>query len=823
MPGAAVATIVIPTHNGLSLLKKNLPSLKNAPSADCPFDVVVADNGSTDGTGPWLAENWPDVRVLALKRNTGFAPACNRGADTAETPFVVFLNNDMKVEPGWLPPLLEAVEKEEATIAAGSKVLSWDGATVDFGGADLNFEGRAFQRDFQAYHDPQSYKEEESIFLNGGAMLVRRDTFLEIGGFDEDFFAYYEDVDFGWRAWILGYKLVWAPDSVTCHRHGATSARLTTGQKRFLLERNALLSMFKNYDDTNLSRALTPALLLAATRTLAGSNVARNSFRLWPPTPPQNTVQLQPEAASHIAAISDAIRLLPAMQKKRSIIQSKRKRSDKEVLARFGKPTEPIHPGRAYARTQQRVLEGTGLTTLLRKDKGHVLLISPDILPLAGLPTTGAGLRAWGLGQGLRSHGLSVSYSMPKAALTSYPDAPPDIKELAWDEQNLPELVTKTGATVVVACGWPLLEQLAECPRPVVLDFHGPHLIERTIQEHLDLETNIRTKLCCINRADFFTCAGDRQRSYFIPWLLMAGIPYRDEIIVQVPVCLDPALPARVPSSDDEPVFVYGGVFLPWQDPRLALTILVEELERAGKGRLELFGGRHPFIPLDTRRFETLVKRLESSERVVSRGMVSHDELLKAYARATVAMDVMVQNQERELAFTTRTVEYLWCGLPVIYNDYADLAPLIRDYDAGWTVNPENADEIRAAVRAALTRPEEIKRKSVNAARLVSERLTWETVVKPLVEFCMAPSFRPHGAAGVSSSAAAEISALQRAVYDKDVHIRNLEAMLARKGIFTLVKYLAGRVLYHLKHGGLGAVSARTAQKLRGRFGRGAI
>jgi hypothetical protein len=253
------------------------------------------------------------------------------------------------------------------------------------------------------------------------------------------------------------------------------------------------------------------------------------------------------------------------------------------------------------------------------------------------------------------------------------------------------------------------------------------------------------------------------------------------------------------------------------------LTILVEELERAGKGRLELFGGRHPFIPLDTRRFENLTKRLESSERVVSRGMVSHDELLKAYSRASVAMDVMVQNQERELAFTTRTVEYLWCGLPVIYNDYADLAPLIRDYNAGWTVNPESADEIRAAVRAALAHPEEVKRKSTNAAQLVSERLTWETAVQPLIEFCMAPSFRPHSASSVSSSAAAEISALQRAVYDKDVHIRNLEAMLARKGMFSVMKYLGGRALYHLRHGGPGAVSARSVQKLRGRLSRNAI
>ncbi|MBN1424692.1 glycosyltransferase [Candidatus Fermentibacteria bacterium] len=808
-------TIVIPSHDGLELLKQSIPSLLQMHCSRDSFSVLVVDNGSGDKTVAAIPALFPGVEVRAMGRNAGFARACNEGARRASSRYVAFLNNDMKVDREWLAPLVAALEESPDAIAAGSKVLSWDGKTVDFAGGDLNFEGRAFQRDWGTAHDPAAYEACDSIFLNGGAMLVRRDDFLQIGGFDEDFFVYYEDVDFGWRSWILGRTLRWIPESFTFHYHGATAARMTKAQKRFLLERNALLAMYKNYDDASVGRAMSAALLMAGVRSVSGADIQRAAFLLTPPSPPQDTVRLTPEGAAHLAAVTSAIGLLPAMASKRAFIQSNRKRSDREVLDRFGKPMEAIHPGRDYARIQHAVLAGSGLARTLAGRARRVLVVSPDVLPLEGLPTTGAGLRAWGIGQGLETSGFDVRFSMPKAALASYPSVEAGIAALAWDERNLPAVVHASGADVVVACGWPLLEQLGDCPRPIALDFHGPHLLERTIQGHLDLETNIRTKLGCIARADYFTCAGDRQRSYFIPWLLMAGIPYRDDMITQVPVSLSPEMPPRREHLSSEPVFVYGGVFLPWQDPALALTVLVEELERAGRGRLDLYGGRHPFIPLDTRRFEALVRRLEGSARVHAHGMVDHDHLLRAYGEATVAMDVMARNPERELAFTTRTVEYLWCGLPVIYNNYADLAHLIREFDAGWAVDPDDAEAIRRAVRAALHDPSEMARKTGNARRMVEARLTWDKAVAPLASFCAEPEFRPHMTTHVSSSAAVELAALRRAVYDKDVHIRNIEAMLAQRSRLARSRYLLGRVKHYYQREGPAAVVARSVAKAR--------
>ena len=104
------------------------------------------------------------------------------------------------------------------------------------------------------------------------------------------------------------------------------------------------------------------------------------------------------------------------------------------------------------------------------------------------------------------------------------------------------------------------------------------------------------------------------------------------------------------------------------------------------------------------------------SSRVKVQGYVGRDDLISVYRRASVALEAMRYNLERELAFTTRTVEYLWCGLPVLYNDFAELSDHIRDYDAGWTVNPEDDLQIQAAIEEIFARPDIVAEKGRNAA-----------------------------------------------------------------------------------------------------------
>ena len=125
----------------------------------------------------------------------------------------------------------------------------------------INFEGKGFQIDYGVAKEKDIHNDYRYLpFVNGGAMLVDRKVFLEVGGFDEDFFAYYEDVDFGWRLWVLGYKVIFAPKSIIYHVHHGTSKIFSEDKLRFLKERNALYAVFKNYDDENLAKVFSGTL-----------------------------------------------------------------------------------------------------------------------------------------------------------------------------------------------------------------------------------------------------------------------------------------------------------------------------------------------------------------------------------------------------------------------------------------------------------------------------------------------------------------------------------------------------------------------------------
>ena len=390
-------------------------------------------------------------------------------------------------------------------------------------------------------------------------------------------------------------------------------------------------------------------------------------------------------------------------------------------------------------RHQTRCPQCTGIGPRARR----VLVLSGDVLPYPGLPTSGAGLRAWGIANGLAAAGHDVTLLMPAKVLDAL-QVPDERKAelLPWTyiPERCDEAIARWRPDILVLQHWWLATHVEAGDLPLVIDLHGPLLLETLYQNHPDYEDLAGQKIQALSRADFITCAGDEQRKYFYPWLMLAGFDLREPAIAAVPVSLSPDLPPH--RAEGEVAFVYGGIYLPWQNPLVALGALVERLEAHGAGRLHFFGGAHPVLKLAAAEYETIERRIAASERVVSHGLVPHDRLLDEYRRAHVAFDVMARNPERELAFTTRTVEYLWCGLPVVYNDYAELARPIRDYEAGWTVDPLDRAAIAAVVDAILADPAEVERRSDNARRLARERLAWDRTIGPLDAFCRQPQKR---------------------------------------------------------------------------------
>lgn len=255
MSRLASISIAILSWNGRHHLETCLPAVEAQSLPDRELEILVLDNGSQDGTAAWLRKNHPRVRLIESRVNLGFCGGNNLLARHCRGEAMVLLNNDTRPEPGWLLELVSALESAPPDVAAVSGlIVDWQGERLDFGRGLMTFDGHAFQ---WAYHRPLASVSREGgvpepgaelLFACGGNMIIRRETYLAAGGFDERYFAYLEDVDLGWRLWAAGQRILAAPSAVVRHRSMATSQLLGNENRGFLFERNALLTAEKNFD-----------------------------------------------------------------------------------------------------------------------------------------------------------------------------------------------------------------------------------------------------------------------------------------------------------------------------------------------------------------------------------------------------------------------------------------------------------------------------------------------------------------------------------------------------------------------------------------------
>ncbi|HET7294264.1 MAG TPA: glycosyltransferase family 2 protein, partial [Vicinamibacteria bacterium] len=260
-------SVVIPTWDGRRLLEACLRGLRAQTLPADAYEIVVVDNGSEDGTEAWLHAAHPDVVVLRSPENLGFAEATNRGAAAARGERLVLLNNDAVPAP----PFLEALERTAAgpapaAAAVAGRILDADGRAVEFGGSELGGFGFGFQRSSWQRGFEECEDGGELPFACGGAMLIGRAEFLALGGFDPDYFAYYEDVDLGWRLWLAGRRVVYARGAEVRHERHGTGRRFSDRWRHFHWYKNALQTLVKNAEDAYLPRLFPVALALLQSR-----------------------------------------------------------------------------------------------------------------------------------------------------------------------------------------------------------------------------------------------------------------------------------------------------------------------------------------------------------------------------------------------------------------------------------------------------------------------------------------------------------------------------------------------------------------------------
>lgn len=313
--------IVIVNLNGSHHLEKCLSSLLNTSYPR--FDVIVVDNNSSDDSVSLIKANFPQCMVIALDENKGFAIANNIGTNGADGKYLAFLNNDTIVTPNWLNELVSVMESDDRVAITQSRLLRLDGE-VDSTGDFATHLGRVYSSTKDRFDEPRKI-----LSARGAAMLVRKTFFLAEGGFDKDYFVSFEDVEIGWKAWILGYKVLMVPNSLVYHKAGSTTSTMSS-----------LMSFHGLKNQLSLISTHFEGFLAAKNIVLVSSILFASLIRLLIKGKTDNKAFIVDKKAA-TSAVFWYLKNLSLIRSKHRTLNARRKRSTKELI-QFGLITRQV-------------------------------------------------------------------------------------------------------------------------------------------------------------------------------------------------------------------------------------------------------------------------------------------------------------------------------------------------------------------------------------------------------------------------------------------------------------------------------------------------
>lgn len=767
-------TVILVNFNGRDHLG---PCLDSIAALDYPagnLHTICVDNDSRDGSRELLASSYPWVEVLPQSTNLGFSPAVVLAARHATTECVALVNNDMRVDPGWLRALVSQYDPAAGFVCVAGTILDWEGATVDFADATINFHGFGQQ---QGFGMPVAEAEAKGLlgpaadgrvlpFACGGAMLVRRDVFVELGGFDPAFFAYFEDVDFGWRLQVCGYRTRLAAHARSFHRHHGTSSRFATHERILLLERNALRMLLKNASDETLPTLLSAALLLAARRAKADARSDRASYEIGVKADEMEPVHRIGTSRMH--AVNDVLDDLDAILAQRRDIQARRQVDDATVFASFGKPLEPLgNDSPPYTATLDRVARLLGVDGLFAEvpAKRFVVLSSSDVI---GDRMAGTAIRAWEIARSLGRHVPTVLAS-PKAVGRTDPGV--EVVHFE-DTAELFQLVDHADAVLVFGFDLKRYPFLAHTRALVVVDLYDPWIFGSL--EQYDTMTReeaegakaheVGTLNELMDVGDFFICASERQRDFWVGMLASRGRldkvahdhdRHLRKLIDVVPFGCPAGEPTVPPSpvlrggrfpgiGPDDRVVLWGGGTWDWFDPLGVLEAFERVRVDVPSARLFFMGleleGRGVPEMATTKRLKERAHELGLVESgvVVFGPWVPYDERGWYLREAHVGVVAAKAMAESRLAWRTRMLDHFWAGLPTITTAGDVLSDVVQEEGAGIRVPANDVDAMADALRRMLS-DDTFRTSCADASRRLADRYRWDDVVGPLVSLSRDP------------------------------------------------------------------------------------
>jgi GT2 family glycosyltransferase/glycosyltransferase involved in cell wall biosynthesis len=730
------------------------------------LQIVCVDNDSGDGSAEKIARE-PGVRVVEAGANLGFAGGCNLGASHATGTVLAFLNNDARPHAGWVSAAVDVLRAEPTVAAVASKVLDWDGEIIDFVDGGLTWFGMGYKRHAGEPDTGEFDVPRDALFATGAAMFVRASVFRELGGFDERFFMFYEDVDLGWRLNLRGWRVRYEPHSLAFHRHHASMSKVDSpdgARELYLLERNALATLYKNLADATLAKVLPAALALCVRRATARGEVDPTQLEIGRPGTDSSTVDVPKVTLAGLLAIDQFVELLPSLAAAREVEQAARVRSDADLLPLLRNAMEPAYPLPRYLAAHDILVEVFGLEDAFG-GRRRILVLTGDAIAER---MAGPAIRAWNMSDVLAAeHEVRLVTVNP---MCEPPEAPFTVlrarrRELAahvaWADvvilqghalELVPEL-KKASSTTIVVC---------DMYDPMHLELLEQGKDDTDEQRALDLVGVTKVLNAQLDRGDFFLCASERQRHFWLGHLTALGrlTPslYDADPTVRSLLAVAPfGLPGKPPQQTASPikaalpgveqadkVILWAGGVYSWFDPLTLLHAVDLLARRRDDVRLVFLGMRHPNPEVPDMdiggQTRLLSRRLGLTGRNVffNEAWVPYHERQNWLLDADCGVTTHYEHVETTFAFRTRVLDYLWAGLPIVTTDGDAFAELVRAEGLGVVVPAEDATALADALERVLY-DAEFARAARERIAVVRERFTWETVLAPLVSFCRNP------------------------------------------------------------------------------------
>jgi len=728
------------------------------------LELLVVDNGSGDGSVERIRAAVPEATVIDAQANTGFAGGCNLGVAHATGEFVALLNNDARPHRDWVRSAVRTLRGDERIGAVASKVLDWEGESIDYVDGSLTWFGMGYKREVERPDSAEYDVPKDVLFATGAATVMRTSVYREVGGFDERFFMFYEDVDLGWRLNLLGYTVRYDPGSIAYHRHHVSIKKFGDFREAYLLERNALLSMYKNLDDESLAKALPGAMALSVRRSLARADVDATVLDLQrsPGGDDVGTLELPKMALTGTFAIDYFVEKLAGLDETRKDLQARRRRSDRDLFPLFRHAVEPAHGYPSYLTAHADIVQAFGIAEhFVSRQRILVVTGEPLLERMAG-----PAIRAWEIAAALAPEH--------------------DVKLVSTAGSRLTHDAFETGAVLGVrdlreATDWAdvivfqgfLLEAapwLRRSSKILVADVYDPMHLEQ-LEQARDLGPSgraaaVRETTRVLNdqlaRADFLLCASEKQRDFWLGQLAGQGRinpavydedASLDELIAVVPFGVPDEPPVKRRSAirgvvdgigPDDKVVLWGGGVYNWFDP-LTLLRAVHRLSATRPDiRLYFMGLKHPNPGVPDMRMAWEAQQLAEELGLVgthvffNHGWVPYSERADYLLDADVGVSTHFQHIETAYSFRTRILDYLWASLPVVATGGDTFGDLIRDHGLGRVVPERDVDALVEALEAMLYDDEAAAEARAGVARF-APRLAWSTSLKPLVEFCRQP------------------------------------------------------------------------------------